>query len=170
MAALHRAIALEEVHQVANIATHGFYNPTQYAESRYASASLHRSGLVMAGANNHKKPLPDMDDGILTAYEISNLNLSNTKLVVLSGCQTGLGDIQGREGVFGLTRGFKLAGVDYIIASLWSVDDGETAKFMQMFYNLLNTKYRTIPEAFDDTRKQMRSQGVQSWGAWVLVR
>ena len=55
------------------------------------------------------------------------MNLSNTQLVVLGGCQSGLGKVQGREGVFGLTRGFKLAGVDYIIASLWEVPERETA-------------------------------------------
>jgi CHAT domain-containing protein len=156
------------------ISTHGYGNPTNYPESRYASAALHRAGLVMATANwTTECPitrLPDEEDEILTAYEIAQLNLSNTELVVLSGCQTGLGDIWGREGVFGLTRGFKLAGVNHIIASLWEVNDAQTAEFMTAFYNAYLSG-KSINTAFEETKKAMREkQPASSWAAWVLIR
>ncbi len=156
------------------ISTHGYGNPTNYPESRYASAALHRAGLVMATANwTTECPLKrdlDEEDGILTAYEIAQLNLSNTELVVLSGCQTGLGDIWGREGVFGLTRGFKLAGVNHLIASLWSVPDADTAEFMSTFYDLYLSG-KSINAAFEETQKAMQQkQSAYSWAAWVLIR
>jgi CHAT domain-containing protein len=156
------------------ISTHGFGNPMNYPESRYAAAALHRAGLAMATANwttwCPKKRDPDEEDGILTAFEIAQLNLANTELVILSGCQTGLGDIWGREGVFGLTRGFKLAGVNHIIASLWKVPDAQTAEFMTTFYNAYLSG-KSINDAFADTQRQMRNkQSVYSWGAWVLIR
>ena len=157
------------------ISTHGFGNPTNYPESRYASAALHRAGVVMATANwttecHLKRGDLDDEDGILTAYEIAQLNLSNTELVVLSGCQTGLGDIWGREGVFGLTRGFKLAGVNHLIASLWSVPDADTAEFMSAFYDLYLSG-KNINAAFEETQKVMQQkQSAYSWAAWVLIR
>lgn len=83
-----------------------------------------RSGLLLAGANNSWRKTnneTNADDGILTAKEIANLDLSNCKLVVLSACETGLGQINGSEGVFGLQRAFKMAGVQNIIMSLWKV-------------------------------------------------
>lgn len=98
---------------------------------------LTRSGLIFAGADNviNKVTIPqDVDDGILYADEISSLNLSNVNLVVLSACQSGLGNIANSEGVFGLQRGFKLAGAHSIIMSLWKVDDTATQKLMTQFY------------------------------------
>lgn len=81
-----------------------------------------RSGLISAGGNyawKTDKPFrPNQEDGIITAYEISQMDLSNTELVVLSACETGLGDIEGNEGVYGLQRAFKIAGAKYIVMSL----------------------------------------------------
>ncbi|MFM7401633.1 MAG: CHAT domain-containing protein, partial [Bacteroidota bacterium] len=110
------------------------------------------------------------EDGILTAYEISHLNLSDTRLAVLSACQTGLGDIKGSEGVFGLQRAFKMAGVDYLLVSLWQVPDQETADFMEAFYAAW-TGGNTVHSAFAKAQKQMRIKykEVYRWGAWVLV-
>ena len=134
-----------------------------------------RSGLIMAGGNHAWKtgqPLrPGMDDGILTAYEISQMNLSNTELVVLSACETGLGDIQGNEGVYGLQRAFKIAGAKYLIMSLWQVPDQQTARLMTLFYKKWLTEKMTIPEAFRAAQNELRGRGFDPlyWAGFVLV-
>ena len=137
-----------------------------------AENPLIRSGLIMSGANNawlNNKVPEGVDDGILTAYEVSGLNLFNTKLVVLSACETGLGDIQGSEGVYGLQRSFKMAGVDNLIMSLWQVPDKETSEFMQMFYQkILNGEQ--IGKAFRTTQKYMKAKyDPFYWAAFVLI-
>jgi len=168
---------------ILHIATHGFFfpDPEKRKEQRFGEENvfkwnenpLFRSGLAFAGANAawSGQPTPGhIEDGIATAYEISHLNLSNTKLAVLSACQTGLGDIKGSEGVYGLQRAFKMAGVDYLLVSLWQVPDQETAEFMDVFYKTwLGGK--TIHEAFAKAQKKMRKKykEVYKWGAWVLV-
>jgi CHAT domain-containing protein len=141
-----------------HIATHGFYwteketkNAKDYAFLTLLNAegrtgkkyeedkALTRSGLLFAGANNalKGKPLPEgVDDGVLTAQEISQLDLRGLDLVVLSACQTGLGEITG-DGVFGLQRGFKKAGAQSILMSLWKVDDNATKMLMTQFYTNL---------------------------------
>ena len=101
---------------------------------------MFRSGLVLAGGNAawKGKPVPSgTEDGILTAYEIAQMDLSNTDLVVLSACETALGDIQGNEGVIGLQRAFKMAGVKQILMSLWKVPDAQTDELMLLFYTSL---------------------------------
>ena len=130
-----------------------------------------RSGLVLAGANNvwQRNALQQGEDGILTAQEVSHLDLSKTKLVVLSACETGLGDIKGSEGVYGLQRAFKMAGVKYIIMSLWQVPDKETAEFMTTFYKNL-TKTNDIRKSFNLTQRTMREKyDPYYWGAFVLI-
>ena len=168
-----------------HIATHGFFfeNPkTNTSETldigsqniyKASEDPLLRSGLIFAGANEAwtKGVNPNSeDDGILTALEISNLDLSNTDLVVLSACETGLGDIDGSEGVYGLQRAFKMAGVDLIIMSLWEVPDTETAEFMQSFYsNWLSGQ--EIRQAFRNTQLTMAEKyenNPEKWAAFVL--
>jgi CHAT domain-containing protein len=132
---------------------------------------LMRSGLVLAGANDvwQRNALEEGEDGILTAQEVSNLDLRNTKLVVLSACETGLGDIKGSEGVFGLQRAFKMAGAEYLIMSLWQVPDKETAEFMELFYKNL-VKLKNIPKAFNLTQQVMRKKyDPYYWAAFVLI-
>jgi len=141
-----------------------------------------RSGLIMAGGNaawQGKQTLEGREDGILTAYEISQMNLSNTELVVLSACETGLGDIQGNEGVYGLQRAFKIAGAKYLIMSLWQVPDKQTSMLMTTFYKKwLNAegpdnggKKMTIPDAFHAAQKELRELGLDpyQWAGFVLV-
>src|SRR5207247_432721 len=92
---------------------------------------LLRSGLALAGANRHKA---QGDDGILTALEASGLNLWGTKLVTLSACDTGIGEVRNGEGVFGLRRAFVLAGAETLVMSLWPVSDYVTRELMTSYY------------------------------------
>ena len=130
---------------ILHIATHGFYITDQKSEklSDWASHTLQidkamsQSGLVFSGANNsllmNESLILNTDDGILKASEIATMDLSKTDLVVLSACQTGQGEITG-EGVFGLQRAFKKAGVGTILMSLQEVDDTATEILMTNFY------------------------------------
>jgi CHAT domain-containing protein len=102
-----------------------------------ARSPLVLSGLVLAGANLTAKDRQKEDGGILTAEAIAGLNLDKMELAVLSACETGLGEVAGGEGVFGLQRAFHLAGARNVIASLWKVDDEATAALMALFYHNL---------------------------------
>ncbi|MBP6185625.1 MAG: CHAT domain-containing protein, partial [Saprospiraceae bacterium] len=171
--------------RVLHIATHGFFFPDPVDKIltsregepvfKWSDNPMIRSGLILAGGNyawqNGKAVSPDKEDGILTAYEISQMNLSNTELVVLSACETGLGDIQGNEGVYGLQRAFKIAGAKYLIMSLWQVPDRETMEFMTTFYKNWLEQKLSIPDAFRKTQREMRDRffNPYSWGAFVLV-
>jgi CHAT domain-containing protein len=93
-----------------------------------------RSGLALAGANQRQSARANQDDGILTAEEAAALDLRGTEWVVLSGCDTGLGDIKAGEGVLGLRRAFQEAGARTLIASLWPVDDTEARDWMGVLY------------------------------------
>jgi len=172
---------------IIHIATHGFYLPveeTKREEFRFMGFDgdrrnvvvknpLLRSGLVMAGANRAWRgdSIPEnWEDGILTAHEISQINLTNTELVVLSACETGLGDNGGSEGVFGLQRAFKMAGVQTLIMSLWKVPDTQTSQLMQGFY-----KYwlggMTKHDAFKKAQNEVRAANPNPyyWAAFVMV-
>lgn len=153
--------------KLVHVATHGFYWTEQEAKYRtYLSflsmeedenvitedKALTRSGLLFAGANNAltgKKIPQNVEDGILTAKEISQLDLRGLDLVVLSACQTGLGEITS-DGVFGLQRGFKKAGAESLIMSLWKVDDDATQMLMTQFYKNISSgqsKYEALHSA-----------------------
>lgn len=133
---------------ILHIATHGFYLP------QYQGANpLSKTGLVMAGANHYWREgwnlAPEPHDGILTGTEIAGLDLGNTDLVVLSACQSGLGDVSA-EGVFGLPRAFKKSGAGSILMSLWPVHDDATRMLMDEFYKSLlsgNTKQQSLLDA-----------------------
>ncbi|MFT7612392.1 MAG: tetratricopeptide (TPR) repeat protein/CHAT domain-containing protein [Parvicellaceae bacterium] len=132
---------------------------------------LMRSGLVFSGANQvWNKSEFEGDDGVLTAFEVADMNLQNTKLVVLSACETGLGDIKGSEGVYGLQRAFKKAGVESLIMSLWQVPDKETEEFMTIFYTEL-LKSNNVKTSFAFTQETMRKKyDPYFWGAFILVQ
>ncbi len=173
--------------RILHLATHGFFFPDpnpqsairnpQFAEPvfKLSDHPMIRSGLILAGGNHAwktGKPLREnMEDGILTAYEISQMNLSNTEMVVLSACETGLGDIQGNEGVYGLQRAFKIAGAKYLIMSLWQVPDQETSVFMTTFYRHWLESKMPIPDAFRATQREMRERfgDPYRWAGFVLV-
>lgn len=164
--------------EVVHFATHGFtfsdtaQNSNAGALFKVSDNPLLRCGLVMAGGNKGWKGKAELneDDGILTGLEISSVQLPHTQLAVLSACETGLGKIEGSEGVFGLQRAFKLAGVNYVMASLWQVPDKETAEFMETFYaNWLGGK--TIREAFFSTQHTMRKKyAPYYWAGFTLVQ
>ena len=132
---------------------------------------LMRSGIVLSGGNDiwQRSALTEGEDGILTAAEVANLDMRNTNLVVLSACESGLGDIKGSEGVYGLQRSFKMAGVKYLITSLWQVPDKETAEFMTLFYKNLS-KSKDIKNAFLKAQQVMRKKyDPFYWSAFVLM-
>jgi CHAT domain-containing protein len=137
--------------KVIHLATHGFFfDKLEYQMLSKTSSNSNngnnafRSGIILSGGNLGWKDFNSnkfKDDGILTSYEISKLDLSNLKLIVLSACDTGLGDINGDEGVFGIQRALKIAGAEKIIMSLWKVPDLQTNELMTLFYtNLIEVK------------------------------
>ena len=96
-----------------------------------------RSGLFFAGADRTRageRPAAGLEDGVLTAYEASQLHLQGTELVVLSACETGLGQQANGEGVFGLRRELQEAGAESVLMSMWPVPDQETQELMTLFY------------------------------------
>lgn len=119
--------------KILHIATHGFFLENINKKDQTENPLL-RSGLALAGANQ-RKGVPD--DGVLTALEASGLNLWGTKLVVLSACDTGLGEVKNGEGVYGLRRAFVLAGTETLVMSLWSVSDLVTRELMTGYYKNL---------------------------------
>ncbi len=171
---------------VLHIATHGFFFPkTELKDSlsdlqgkskafKYSDNPLLRSGLVFAGANNAwtGKQIVGFEDGILTSYEVSDLYLPRTKLAVLSACETALGDIKGNEGVYGLQRAFKIAGVENLVMSLWKVPSAETKEFMELFYKNIFAN-QSVSDAFYGAQKEMKIKYrgyPYKWAAWVLLR
>ncbi len=173
--------------KILHIATHGYFfpDPKEKASSTLAAGSqepvfkmsdhpMLRSGLILSGGNkgwDGDRSLEGKEDGVLTAYEISQMNLSNTELVILSACETGLGTIQGNEGVYGLQRAFKIAGAKYLIMSLWQVPDKQTSLLMTAFYKKWLTEKKTIPNAFHEAQQQLRESGLDPyyWAGFVLV-
>ncbi|MBK7129533.1 MAG: CHAT domain-containing protein [Crocinitomicaceae bacterium] len=182
--------------ELVHIATHGFFYPLivnfetdtslssqQKPEFRGASYQhaygqfvvnenpLMRSGLVFANGNDCWLNTDSAgSDGVLTAFEVSNLNLRKNKLMVLSACETGLGDIDETEGVYGLQRAFKIAGSDFLIMSLWQVPDAETVVFMELFYTHL-FKHHHIVDAFQHAQHGMQQKyDPYYWAAFVLIQ
>jgi CHAT domain-containing protein len=140
---------------------------------RQTTDPLTRAGLVMAGGNkvwSTGQTYPNKEDGILTAREISNMDLRGCMLATLSACETGLGEIKGSEGVFGLQRAFKMAGVQNLIVSLWQVPDKTTTEFMETFYKKWLINKLELREAFRQTQQEMsRKYKPYQWAAFVLV-
>lgn len=168
--------------RVLHFATHGYFFPDPQSKGskgkdiafKTSKNPLLRSGLILAGAQQAwttGKPSAGREDGVFTAQEISLLDLSGTELVVLSACETGLGDIEGNEGVYGLQRAFKIAGAKYIIMSLWKVNDQTTAEFMAAFYTQWLKKGLDIPAAFQKAQHsiQLKYPEAYHWAGFVLV-
>jgi CHAT domain-containing protein len=136
--------------RILHIATHGFFlqndsriigRATQTKDTRQLSKQvtnvenpLLRSGLALAGAN---QSVSEDDNGVLTAFEMAHLNLWGTKLVVLSACDTGIGEVKNGEGVYGMRRALVLAGTESQMVSLWPVSDSRTRDLMIGYYQML---------------------------------
>lgn len=133
---------------------------------------MFRTGLILAGGNHGwlgDSLFAAKEDGILTADEISRLDFSNTQLLVLSACETALGDLQGDEGVIGLQRAFKMAGVKQMILSLWQVPDTETSELVGNFYKNLLTGL-TPTQALHAAQLTMKEKySPYYWAAFVLI-
>ena len=135
-----------------------------------------RSGLMLAGSqhtlNGSSDPIKLTEDGILTGYEAMDLDLRGTELVVLSACNTGLGEIQDGEGVYGLQRAFRIAGAENIIMSLWKVDDNATQILMRKFYEYWlggNSKRQAFKLAQHYLRTETEYSAPYYWGAFVFI-
>jgi tetratricopeptide (TPR) repeat protein len=199
------ASALEEVvmkrtsqPRLLVLATHGFFlsspkvmRSVGLTEDSFGSALLRQassgaedpmllSGLLFAGVDSVREGFcspPGAESGILTAYDVSTLDLQGTELVVLSACDTGLGKIRAGEGVFGLRRGFEEAGAQAVLMSMWSVPAPQTSELMSDFIeNWLGkamTKHQALLLAQSELRAQIRKRYHRDfpyyWGAWVLV-
>ena len=151
---------------IIHIATHGMFDDKkdQYADP------MRCSYLLLAGANNsfldpEKNNKIVGQDGILTASEISALDLRGTDLVILSACNTAQGEVTS-DGVFGLQRAFKQAGAQTIIMTLWSIYDQSTSEFMQSFYKYL-LDGKTKREAFNETIKKQRKKYPNDYTHWA---
>jgi CHAT domain-containing protein len=136
---------------------------------------LLNSGILLAGANVRAASGEEqLEDGILTAYEIASMNLSSTCWVVLSACRTALGKLQAGEGVYGLRRAFQTAGARTVISSLWPIPDKETARVMTCLYGSLS---EDLPVAMQraalERRAEIRKSGLPdhpfSWAAFIAV-
>lgn len=172
---------------IIHLATHGFFWSDEITEKRsYVSflmnsvtrsnedKALLRSGLFFSGANVglSGEQLPeDVEDGVMTAQELSAMNFGNVDMVVLSACQSGLGETTG-EGVFGLQRGFKLAGANSLLMSLWKVDDEATKLLMTEFYHNLikgDSKISSLRKAQQYIRSIPYYNSPEYWAGWILL-
>jgi tetratricopeptide (TPR) repeat protein/CHAT domain-containing protein len=182
---------------ILHIATHGFFLPDQRHDpntdavnadsliptksasggrldrflEQHVENPLLRSGLALAGANTWNRGgvlPPEAEDGLLTAEDVSGLDLLSTELVVLSACETGLGKVHVGEGVFGLRRAFVLAGARTLVMSLWKVPDQQTRELMEHFYHgILAGQPRA--DALRKAQLAMKAtyQDPYYWGAFI---
>lgn len=174
---------------IIHLATHGFFwseddarkrdfvtflNPLNNAVQSTEDKALMRSGLFFSGANIGLKgeALPDdVEDGVLTALELSNMNFGHVNMVVMSACESGLGETSG-EGVFGLQRGFKLAGANTLLMSLWKVDDTATQLLMTEFYrNYLSgkSKQMSLHLAQQSLRNNAKYSDPEYWAGFIML-
>lgn len=168
---LTQQVVLQETKNVEDISFRGGTSGTGYNYYVTNNDPMMRSGIALSGANQiwNQSDIPLSKDGVLTALDFSLMDLQHIDLVVLSACETGLGDIKGSEGVYGLQRSLKLAGARNIVMSLWQVPDQETKEFMLYFYQeLMNS--RNIEAAFIKTQRAMsKKYDPYYWGAFILL-
>jgi CHAT domain-containing protein/Tfp pilus assembly protein PilF len=181
--ATEKSIKSIKAPMIVHIATHGYFLPdvkgaqgsVYGVDAENASNNpLLRSGLILADAKGAigKSPsdIAGSENGILTAYEAMNLDLEGTDLVIMSACETGLGDVKSGEGVYGLQRSFLVAGADALIMSLWKVDDEATQLLMSNFYSNW-IKGGNKQKAFKQAQVQLMAKYKEPyyWGAFVMI-
>ena len=185
--AIKEALTRVRSPRLLHIATHGFFETDQQLRTQSAPPGISvtiddpmlRSGLYFAGADRTlagQSSPEGLDDGVLTAYEASTLDLHGTELVILSACATGLGEVTNGEGVFGLRRAFQIAGARYVVMSLWEVPDRETQELIKDFLGswLAGREiHAAFAEAQEHERAMVRSRYHADvpfyWGAFILV-
>jgi len=162
---------------IVHLATHGFFATESCASALETGTGLDPmllSGVVLSGANQPKSG----EDGLLTAADVASLDLDETRLVVLSACDSGRGEIRSGQGVLGLRRAFSTAGAQGLIMSLWAVPDGPTAMLMDTLYDALLHKRRpaTPSEALARAQRTMlarnRADGdarPSDWAAFIAA-
>jgi CHAT domain-containing protein len=168
---------------LVHIATHGYFLADADLKGNDAlgvnadnakNNPLLRSGLILSGVQSStdksNSDLQSNDNGVLTAYEAMNLSLEGTDLIILSACETGLGDVRAGEGVYGLQRAFLVAGASTLIMSLWKVDDAATQVLMTNFYTNL-AKGGSKAKAFKQAQLQLMTKYKDPyyWGAFMMM-
>jgi CHAT domain-containing protein len=168
---------------LVHIATHGYFLADADLKGNDAlgvnadnakNNPLLRSGLILSGVQSStdksNSDLQSNDNGVLTAYEAMNLSLEGTDLIILSACETGLGDVRAGEGVYGLQRAFLVAGASTLIMSLWKVDDAATQVLMTNFYTNL-AKGGSKAKAFRQAQLQLMTKYKDPyyWGAFMMM-
>jgi CHAT domain-containing protein len=184
--ALEETVKAVRAPGVLHLATHSFFlddpggsTGTGDVTGSILEDPMLRSGLYFSGANrvlSGKSASATLDDGLLTAYEAAGLNLNGTSLVVLSACETGLGQVEHGEGVFGLRRAFQVAGASGVMMSLWAVPDKETQELMTLFYARWlagSPSVEALRQAKLELRERVRKRYGRDlpfyWGSFVLV-
>jgi len=173
--------------RVIHLATHGYFVSPEYtkgpqqkgfgpSETFVGENPLLFSGLFLAGSNLHGEGADSLgcEDGILTAEEVAGMDLEGTELVVLSACETGLGEVKLGEGVYGLRRAFQMAGVRTVISALWPVSDETTAELMGKLYgikrgNIPQLMQKMAVDQIGKLRKKGQSDHPYSWGAFIAL-
>jgi len=170
-----RLKALASPPRILHLATHGFFFERK---SEYTERPMTLAGLALAGANAglQGKRSPAGEDGFLYALEVQNLNLAGTQLVTLSACDTGKGEVDYSEGVYGLVRAFRIAGARNLLMTLWSLNDRLAAAFMREFYGTwFENPDRHPAQALRETQlvwiraKDSRRSDPSYWASYVLI-
>jgi CHAT domain-containing protein/Tfp pilus assembly protein PilF len=179
--AMEEALFSAKSPKILHLATHGYFLKKEEEKPKEGTGRenkgtpdtnmenpMLRSGLALAGVN--VSLAEGRDNGLVSAEKILGLKLKGTDLVVLSACETGVGDVQTGEGVFGLKRAFILSGARTIVMSLWSVPSKETMDLMTDFYRLM-TEGKTKAEALRQAKMNMKAKEPNPfyWGAFVMT-
>jgi len=154
--------------RVVHLATHGFF-ATDACRERLASGAVHLNPMLLSGvalAGGSSRSGDGGWDGIMTAEEVSSLDLRGTQLVVLSACETGLGEVQSGEGVLGLRRALSAAGAEAMVMSLWAVPDQATARLMDTFYGQYLKRRRALspPDALQVAQLALLEENRETYG------